>query len=418
MHTSRTGLAKTIIYIRIALHVVWKYRRHISFRFLYRAARLLMAFYDNKIIVRNNTYKLHLYLPAYPTPAFFKAVESKLLVHPPQPISIVWGITKTCSYKCPHCYQRLDKGIDLPAAELLKAVRDISKAGVSFLNIEGGDVFLTFDNLCTLLDGVGPDMEVWINTTGAHVTRDKLEILKSKNVYGFMVSLHSDNAEAHDKFVGQTGAFEQAKQTLALCAQLGFGTAINTVLQYKDIQIHTLDKIMSIADNLHCGFVQLIHPKRAGKWLSNTQLYAQDKELISYVKKAYYHYNKKANFPALPAQSEEEDKKRFGCTAGGVDRFYIGASGEMQPCEFLNISFGNITKEPFEVIFKRMREAFPTPFTEWACERRANQIYTFMQQNGITQTPLPYEYTREIVKQWTEGTPTPIYKKIGIYETH
>ena len=416
MQTSKTGLAKTAIYVRIALHVVWKYRRHLSPRFLHRAARLLWAFYDNKIIVRDNTYKLHLYLPAYPTPAFFKAVEGKLLARPPKPISMVWGITKACSYKCPHCYQRLDKGTDLPATQLLQTVKAVSKVGVSFLNIEGGDVFLKFDKLCALLDATTPDMEVWINTTGAHVTREKLAILQTKNVYGFMVSLHSADAKTHDDFVGVPGAFEQAQQTLALCSEMGFGTAINTVLQYKDIQNHTLEQIMEIADGLHCGFVQLIHPKRAGKWLSNTQLYAQDKELITYVKQAYYRYNKKPHFPALPAQAEEEDVKRFGCTAGGVDRFYIGASGEVQPCEFLNISFGNLTQEPFEVIFKRMRASFPTPFVEWACEKRAPQIYAFMQQHNITQTPVPYEYTRELVAGWTDGTPTPIYKKIGIYE--
>ena len=231
-----------------------------------------------------------------------------------------------------------------------------------------------------------------------------------------MVSLHSAEERVHDEFVGVPGAFKQAQETLALCAQLGFGTAINTVLQYKDIQNHTLEQIMDIANRLQCGFVQLIHPKRAGKWLSNTTLYEQDKALIAYVKKTYYQYNKKPQLPALPAQAEEEDVKRFGCTAGGVDRFYIGASGEVQPCEFLNISFGNVMQEPFEVIFKRMRQAFPVPFVQWACEKRAQEIFNFMQQNGITQTPVPYEYTRELVARWTDGTPTPIYQKIGIYE--
>ncbi len=416
MQTSRTGLAKTLIYARIALHVVWKYRRHISPKFLYRAARLLLAFYDNKIIVRNHTYKLHLYLPAYPTPAFFKAVEGKLLAKPPKPISMVWGITKACSYKCPHCYQRLDKGIDLSAEKLKETARAVCRAGVSFLNIEGGDVFLTFENLCAVLDELGPDCEVWLNTTGAHVTREKLAVLKEKNVYGFMVSLHSADEKTHDEFVGIPGAFRQAQETLALCSEMGFGTAINTVLQYKDIQHQTLEKIMDIAHQLNCGFVQLIHPKRAGKWLSNTKLYAQDKELISHVKRAYYRYNKTPQLPALPAQAEEEDKKRFGCTAGGVDRFYIGAGGEVQPCEFLNVSFGNVQAEPFDVIFKRMRAAFPTPFVAWACEKRAQEIFTLMQEKGLTQTPVPYEYTRELVARWTDGTPTPIYKDIGIYE--
>ena len=62
------------------------------------------------------------------------------------------------------------------------------------------------------------------------------------------------------------------------------------------------------------------------------------------------------DFPAIYAQSIEEDENHFGCTAGGIDRFYINAKGDVQPCEFLNISFGNVQDENFEDIYDKNEE--------------------------------------------------------------
>ncbi len=416
MQQSRTGLIKLLVYMKIALHVAWRYRRHASPRFLISAFRLLVAFSDNKLVRLNNTWKLHIYLPAYPTPAFFKAVEDKLLSCPPRPITMVLSVTRACPYKCPHCYQRLARGRDMTDEKLLETVDSLSEAGICFLNVEGGDAFLRYESLCKMLDGLDDSMEVWINTTGTNTTEEKLAVLKEKGLGGVMVSIHHPNPVKYDAFVGSEGAFELACNTLLLCDKLGLGTAINCVLTYEDIKEGTLDRIMKLAKGLNCGFVQLIHPKRAGKWLDNEEVNLKDDEIREYVSKAHRYYNKKRGFPALPAQAEEEHPGKFGCTCGGIDRFYIGAQGEVQPCEFLNVSFGNVNDEPFDVIFSRMRESFRIPCSEWCCQVHAESIYRYIREHGLTETPTPWEHTQQIIQQWEPGTPTKLYRKLGIYD--
>ena len=410
---------KTFMYLKIGLHVLIKYRDHFSPAFVYHAATLLFSFWHNKMIkLSNGTYKLHLYIPAFPTRAFFKSVEDKLISNPPKPITIVYSVTKACTYKCCHCYQRKDKGADLSLETMLKTVKDIVDTGVTFLNIEGGDAFLRFDELCAILDSVDDSVEVWINTTGANVTKEKLLILKEKGCCGYMVSLHGDTKEKHDKFVGIDGAYEQAINTLKLCNELGIGTAINTVLEQEKINDGSFVRLMNIAKDLQVNFVQLIHPKRAGLWLDNGNLADGDKMTIEYVLKAHKYYNNsfRKAYPALPAQVEEEHPNKFGCTAGGVDRFYIGASGEVQPCEFLNISFGNIKDESFAIIFSRMREAFKVPCENWLCTTQAQAINNLMKKYNIDKTPIPYEYTKELLKEWNKGNKTKLYKKLGLYQ--
>ena len=101
----------------------------------------------------------------------------------------------------------------------------------------------------------------------------------------------------------------------------------------------------------------------------------------------------------------------LGCTAGGIDRFYIGCSGEVPPCEFVNLSFGNLNEEPFAVIYERMRSAFPVPCQEWCCREHAQEI---AQYSGET-LPIPWAETEKLIAKWRPGTPTSIYETIGIY---
>lgn len=415
MQTSSTGIFKWLLYARVGLHVLWHFRSRLSPGFLRRAVLLLLAFRYDKPVRNGRTWKLHLYLPAYPTPAFFKSVEDKLLCDPPRPVTVVFSTTKACTFNCPHCYQRLDRGADVPEAVLHQTVDALSVAGVAFLNVEGGDAFLDFGRLLRLVDHADRTMEIWVNTTGANVTRERLAALKAHGVYGLMVSMHGATPAAHDAFTAHPGAFELARRTLLWCDELGLGSAINAVLTADEMT--TLPALMDLARELHCGFVQLIHPKRAGKWLGHDVLDAQESALVAAVARAHRRYNgwRFGAYPALAAQAMEESPRMFGCTAGGIDRFYVGASGEVQPCEFLNLSFGNVRDEPFDAIFARMRAAFPVPSTDWLCHSLAGPIADYLREHKITTTPLPPEATREILAKMRRSGPTKLYRRMGLY---
>lgn len=421
----KTGLGKVLIYLRIMLHVPCYYavrpgyfRSPLAyFRFLGRALCLLMAFRHNKVVKVFNGYKLHLYLPAYPSPAFFYALESKLLRTPAGPTTVVFSMTKACRYQCQHCYQRHDAGADLSDALLIKAAQDVRDAGVAMFDIEGGEPFLRFDRLLKLVQSLDERSELWVNSTGAHVEDGMMEQLKNAGLFGLMVSIHSPDAERHDRFTGVSGSFQTACELLKTCREMGLVAAFNTVLSEEEVQSGGIDRIMALSRELDCDYVQLIHPKPAGTWLGRTQEMQTDPQMIQRVRQEHLCYNSrmKHDYPSLAAQVFEEAQEVLGCTAGGVDRFYIGASGEVQPCEFLNISFGSVKEEEFDRIFQRMRSYFPQPCTDWLCCTQADAINRIFREQNVKQTPLPWEKTQPLVDNWVRGEPTPIYKKLGIY---
>ncbi|NQT59519.1 MAG: radical SAM protein [Bacteroidetes bacterium] len=418
-----TGSSKFFLYLKIAAHVACKYislarNPAIYVRFLRRALLLMKIFYPHKAVKVANGYKLHLYLPAYPSKAFFYTLESKLIKTPPGPTTLVFSMTKVCTYKCPHCYQRRDGGRDLPEDILLKTVRNLQDAGVALFNIEGGDPFLRFDRLRGILQELDDRSEIWVNTTGAGVDKEKLSVLKEVGLAGLMVSLHSPYPDVHDKFTGVTNSYDVACKTVRLCRELGLSAVCNSVLMEKDIKEGQLDMLMKTARDLDVDYIQLIHPKPSGMWLENVNLMQSDAPLIEWVRQEHARYNSRrmSDYPALAAQAAEETPESLGCTAGGVDRFYVNAAGEMQPCEFLNISFGNIKDEPFDVVLERMRSYFRFPCVDWICCTQAGAVAELMKKHSLTKTPIPWQYTRELVETWDRGEKTRFYRNIGIYK--
>ncbi len=422
-----TGFGKFLIYARIAVDVAYRYAlRPKDFgyspiryaRFLRQALILLLAFRHNKVVRVFNGYKLHLYLPAYPSPSFFYAIDSKLIRTPARAITVVFSMTKACSYKCEHCYQSKDGGPDLDLELLKKTAQSIQDIGVAMFDIEGGEPLIRYERLLALLKSLDERSELWINTTGAQLTPAILQEMKDAGLFGLMVSIHSPDPAVHDLFTGVSGSYDTACNALKMCREAALVAAVNCVLSEGDVRAGSLRKIMELAKELDTDYVQLIHPKPAGKWMGKQEDMLMNPLLITYLREQHVRFNSPAmhNYPSLAAQVFEESKSVLGCTCGGIDRFYVNAYGEVQPCEFLNVSFGNVQEEAFESIYNRMREYFKTPCTDWLCCTQSQAIARQFHEHNLTHTPLPQTFTEELAKDWDRGQPTPLYKKLGIYK--
>ncbi len=420
------GWRKDSLHARVALHVALHFaaevlRGRMPARvypaFLRRALLFLGAVRHNKVVRRGGLYKLQLYMPAYPSRAFFHAL-GKLYRPQPGPVSVVMSMTRACSYRCPHCYQRHDGGADLELPLLLEAARQMQDQGVSFFNIEGGEPLLRCERLLALMRALDERAEIWVNTTGFMLSDAMAAELRAAGLFGVMVSIHSPDAEEHDAFTGVPGSFETACRALDMFARHGVFTAINCCPSVAHIEDGGLERLFDLARERGCAFVQVIHGKSAGGWLGRDESEQAGASAIAHLMSLHLAYNGRPalrRHPSIAAQVFDESEKLFGCTAGGVDRFYLGADGEVQPCEFLNVSFGNLREESFTEIFARMREHFRHPGTNWLCCVAAKSIAETMAARGLQRTPLPWAVTRELFATWDKGPETRLYRDLGIY---
>lgn len=421
-----TGFPKGVFYIRLMIHVFCRYALEVLkgklaaadfVRLIYRLILLLKVVVPNKVVRIGDTYKLELYIPAYPTPGFWETI-GKFISTDPGPATVVFSMTKSCGYRCPHCYQRNDTGADLDMELMKKAVRGMEEIGVTMFDIEGGEPLLQFDRLLRLLSAFDGKREIWVNTTGHLLTPEKARKMKDAGVYGVMISLHTPDPAECDRFTGIPGSFDNAREAARMFNEAGITVALNSCPTAELVENGGLDRIMRIAQEWRCSFVQVIHGKSAGAWLGKQDEMIKAREAIRRLRQFHLLHNTPnefANATSASVQVYEESPNHFGCTAGGIDRFYLNANGEVQPCEFLNVSFGNVQQEDFKTIFARMRSFFRRPGTAWLCASEAHSIHRTLQESGLKTTPLPRHLTEKLVPTWNKGKPTRLYERMGLY---
>jgi MoaA/NifB/PqqE/SkfB family radical SAM enzyme len=421
-----TGWPKWRFYLRLMIHIFLRYAGEVFqgkialwafFRLIFRLLLLLRVLLENKVVQIGTRYKLQLYLPAYPSAAFWESIN-KFVRPDPGPLTVVFSMTRACGYKCPHCYQRNDSGADLEMPALKNVAREMQEIGVTMFDIEGGEPLLKFDRLLDLLTAFDDKREIWLNTTGHLLTPERARQLKEAGVFGVMMSLHAPTAAEHDGFTGFPGSFDIVRTAADLFGTVGITVVLNCCPSPELTAGDGIERIMQTARDWHCSFVQIIHGKSAGAWLGKDDEMIRARNMILRLQATHRAFNSPGryeDYPSASVQVFEEAEEHLGCTAGGIDRFYLNADGEVQPCEFLNVSFGNIREESFRAIFARMRRYFRTPGTRWLCSEEAPSIYHTLRANGLQTTPLPWRLTKKLVPTWKRGKPTPLYRRMGLY---
>jgi len=375
---------------------------------------LLKSIKGNKFYKIGKKLSIDNNIPFYGSELFYKYMdrflnfESKLSCS-----SVLLSITKDCSFNCKHCYQKHDNGEDLDISLLEETIPELINHGVTTFRIEGGDPFIKFDRLYSLCKKIGHNGEVIINSSGDGVTLDRLKKIKSCcNLKSVTFSINSPIVDDVNFFMGQDYAWNTIKHGLKLANLASVPSSLNCCLHSGHYENGNFEYLMEIAKELAVSHVMLIHPKAAGAWLQG-QFPEFNKDEINSVKILVRKFNKNRKYykyPAITAQVIEEDEEHFGCAGGGSERFYINAKGDVQPCEFLNISFGNINNEKFTDIFERMRKEFKTPGTSWLCEIYSEKVFSFFQKDN--NLPLDLETSKLLYEKWSRGDATPLYYKI------
>jgi len=420
-----TGIKKEWLILRLELWVFLRFlpeflKGRLGIRkfvmFLRRLLYFLKQMKENKFVKINGKTRIDLYCPGFPGKGFETACRKFMVFDQKLPCTTALiSITSACPYHCPHCYQRYDQGKDLEMGILVRTVQELQEMGIAFFNFEGGEPFLVYDRLKQLCEALDERSEIWINSTGYGITLERLQELKELKVTSIMFSLHTPEPEKLNQFMGDDQAWERMSQAVDLCHQVGIAVSFNACLPKEDFYNGNFEQIMEVAKAWGGVLIQLIKPKAAGGWLEKgvSEFAAEDLQRLKDLVERYNHHPKYRDYPAISAQAIEESPEQFGCTSGGTDRFYINAKGDLQPCEFLNLSFGNLSTDDFKKIYQQMRETFMVPGECWLCEKYASEIFKIFKEHQLKTLPLSPELSKEIYEHWERGKPTELYKKIN-----
>ncbi|MBU2634773.1 MAG: radical SAM protein, partial [Nanoarchaeota archaeon] len=274
-----TGLRKILFATRMKAFLLFYYLPEISkgrisvrryILFLKRLLYFLSKIYPNKFVKIGNAVRLGLYIPRFPSQAFFTACRKFMVFDAKLPCTTVLiSVTSACRFKCEHCYQRNDLGKDADIDLTIAAAKQLKSLGISFFNIEGGEPFLVYDRLKKLCVAIGKDAEIWVNSTGDGMSIDRLRELKSLGLTAIMFSLHSYEPRKVNAFMKSDKAWDILIEGIRLCHEADVPVTFNSCLLRDDFYNGNFQRVMDKAKEFNACLAQIIKPKPSGGWLES-----------------------------------------------------------------------------------------------------------------------------------------------------
>ena len=279
----------------------------------------------------------------------------------PALFSVTLAVTNRCGFRCAHCYNAARSQQDTPLDVLCKTAHALERMGAVRVHLTGGEPLLRAD-LEEIAGAFGPGVCVTVGTTGEGLTPARASALSEAGVFGMGVSLDSRDEVEHDRLRGRAGAYRIALDGLRSVVEAGLYPYVVTVASPSLLQEEAFHDFLGFVKEAGAMEVHLLEPCPVGRLASTPEavLSAKDHERVL---ELHRQVADDLDAPILATFAQLESPENFGCGAGGV-QLYIDGSGEVCPCQFVPLSFGNVQSEGLPDILARMGEFFGVSRTE------------------------------------------------------
>jgi MoaA/NifB/PqqE/SkfB family radical SAM enzyme len=201
-------------------------------------------------------------------------------------------------------------------------------------------------------------------TTGHGASREGVAALVKAGLAAVGIGLDHFEPSHHDAIRGRNGAFESAIRMIRMFNEEGILTFVNACMTRDLVRGDGLWRFYEVLHTLGVGAMQLLEPKPCGGYAgrqADTLYGPQERAAAKAFFEATHRSRRLRGYPAVYFPAHMEAPENLGCMMGGLSHLHIDSLGNVEPCVFLPVSFGNISDTSFTDIYRRMREAVPRP---------------------------------------------------------
>lgn len=258
-----------------------------------------------------------------------------------------FSINHSCNLTCAHCFAKALHVKGRPSMRVedyARVARECMAMGTVNFSFQGGEPLLSKD-LQQIIQACQPRRNVIsVTTNGTLLTPARVLELRSWGVDILTVSLDSGLASEHDAFRGMPGALEKAKAGIDSALDAGINVTIGTVVTHSSLRSDGIKKVIEYAKRKKM-LLYFILPVPAGNWMANMDILLTDEDM------AYIEELTKSN--SYIRTDFQANLGPSGCGAA-KEILYLTPYGDVLPCPFMHISFGNVLSEPVAAIRSRM----------------------------------------------------------------
>lgn len=377
----------------------------------------LNAIKGEKLIKFKDRYVATSFLPPFPSNAFMSVIHAVPPSETPftaqatgkrtGPISCFLALTQACDLSCAHCsaHGRVG-GEELTTAEWKSVIAQLQNIGTAIIGFTGGEPLLRPD-ITDIISSVDDRSVSILYTNGSRLDKTMAMRLADSGLYAVGISLDSADADEHDRNRGKPGAHAAALKALETARDAGLYTIAQTVAFRKYLDEKKLLKLFALAKKHGAHEVRILEPIPSGKMEDNIHEGFLDVSERERLKALQYRANRSAKFPKITTFAHTESSSQYGCGAG-TQHSYISFSGDLFPCDFVPLSFGNVRHGDLEKTWAAMNAAMGIP----GCECYAFRLKEELKARSDKTLPVPKRESCEICAR-TRGTePLPKFYSI------
>ena len=303
---------------------------------------------------------LHSHLPPLNSRAYSRFVKEHLLARIAGPSHAQIGITNACPQNCEYCYNRNREGHVMDKETIKSVAGQLKRMGVVWIGLTGGEPLLNKD-IVEITESIAGECAVKLFTTGCTLTREKARDLKSAGLFSVSVSLDSSSEEDHDQVRRYPGAFKQALKAIEIFQSIGgVHVGVSSVLSRGMIRDGKVESFLKFLKGLDIDEAWLSEVKPSIEAFWNEDLIITEADRLTLVD-LQDRYNSEGKM-TVNYLGHFEGRECFGCNAGHK-MVYVDAFGEVSPCVFTPVSFGNVQTESLTTIVTAMTRLFPSEDT-------------------------------------------------------
>ncbi len=267
----------------------------------------------------------------------------------PDQLSI--GITGRCPNNCIHCGAA--GLVSTPELTLDEVNHTISRAldlGAYYISFDGGETMLRKD-IAQMIAAVDKSRAVaTCFTSGFAMNEQKAMELKKAGLYAAHMSIDSPDEKEHDRVRGRVGAYMDTINGIRNVLAADILADLFVVVSPHNID--DLGSFYELAADLGVHEMSIYEIIAVGRWMEHEDEVISEKD-VKHLSEFQKRMNARDEGPRVTAFPYFLGPDMFGCFAGRR-WMHATAGGDVLPCAYMPLSFGNVREEDLGIIWERM----------------------------------------------------------------
>jgi radical SAM protein with 4Fe4S-binding SPASM domain len=265
------------------------------------------------------------------------------------PLSVQLDLTYRCNERCVHCYLDHEDHGEMTTSEIKNLLDQMAEAGVFYLTISGGEIFMRRDFFEILEHAHARTFCIKLKTNGILIRGKEAERIRSLGVESVQISIYSHRPEIHDAITKAPGSLRRSMNAIRLLVAQGIRVDMANVLMIHNVGDYA--GVKALAAELGAQFIvdPTITPMMDGdRSILNLNI---DEAALRKVFRDEAVAGNVEQLCAPPKGPGEDELDGFPCSAGHT-ACYVSPYGDVYPCVQFPLSSGNVRRTKFMDIWR------------------------------------------------------------------